>query len=153
MIQLSLLGSTNSNFGEYPLDFLCFLETNFWEGKSSYQVNINHYLYPNDYNPSIGTFSFNSYLLVKRHFWYISNMKSYVLSIDTLYIYIYIYGTWIFTKKFLVLEFSTLFILQMNTLQSYIIITTYPCIYLYIYNNPPLGCNNICFTWLIFYHA
>ena len=49
-------------------------------------------------------------------------------------------------KKIPVLEFSTLFILQMNTLQPYIIIKTYPCIYLYIYNNPPLGCNNIYLT-------
>ena len=32
-IQPSLLGSTNSNFGEYPQDFLCFLETNFWGGE------------------------------------------------------------------------------------------------------------------------
>ena len=67
-------------------------------------------------------------------------MKGYVLSIDTFsYIYIYIYME-------LELEFSTLFILQMNTLQPYIIIKTYPCIYLYIYNNPPLGCNNIYLT-------
>ena len=37
---------------------------------------------------------------------------------------------------------STLFILQMNTLQPYIISTTYSCIYLYIYNNTSLlvGC-------------
>ena len=138
------MGSTNSNFRKYPQDFLCFLETNFWEEKSSYQVNISHYLYPNDYNPSIGIFSFNMYLLVKRPFGYISNMKCYVISIHTfsymcvcvcvcVYIYIYISGTWIFTKKISVFEFSTLFILQMNTLQPYIIITTYPCIYLYIY--------------------
>ena len=25
--------------------------------RRSYQMNINHYLYPNDYDPSIGTFS------------------------------------------------------------------------------------------------
>ena len=120
-------------------------------------MNISHYLYPNYYNILIGTFSFSRYLLVKRHFWYISNMKGCVLSIDTFfikmcfryisnmkgyvisintfsYIYIYIYGTLIFTKKISILEFSTLFILQMNTLQPYIIITIYPCIYLYIYN-------------------
>ena len=30
-----LLGSTNSNFGEYPQDFLCF-----------FQLNTNLYLYP-----------------------------------------------------------------------------------------------------------
>ena len=28
-IQTSLLGSSNRNFGEYPQDFLCFLETVF----------------------------------------------------------------------------------------------------------------------------
>ena len=48
--------------------------------------------------------------------------------------------------KIPIIEFSTLFILQMNTLQPYIIITTYPYICLYIYNNPPLSCNNICLT-------
>ena len=32
-IKPSLLGSTNSNFGEYPQDFLCFLEANFLGGK------------------------------------------------------------------------------------------------------------------------
>ena len=66
-IQPSLLDFTDSNFGKYPQDFLCFLETNFWERKISYQ-NISHYLYPSDYNPLIGTFSFNIHLLVKRHF-------------------------------------------------------------------------------------
>ena len=76
-------------------------------------------------------------------------MKGYVLSIDT---FPYIYGTCIFTKKILVLKFSTLFILQMNTPQRYIIITTYPYIHThtythtYIYNNLPLDCNNICLT-------
>ena len=82
-IQPSLLGSTNSNFEEYPQNFLCFLETNFWERKSSYQVNISHYLYPNYYNPTIDTFTFKMYLLVKRHFWYMFNTKGYVLLIDT----------------------------------------------------------------------
>ena len=52
----TLLGSTNNNFGEYSQDFLYFLETNFRERKSSYQVNISYYLYLNDYNSSIGTF-------------------------------------------------------------------------------------------------
>ena len=71
-------------------------------------------------------------------------MKGYILSIDT---FSYIYMELEFSqKKISVLEFFTLFILQMNTLQPYIIITTYPCIYLYIYNNLPLGCNNICLT-------
>ena len=55
-------------------------------------LNISYYLYPNDYNPSICTFSFNRYLLLKRHFWYISKMKGYILSTDAFsYIYIYIY--------------------------------------------------------------
>ena len=111
-------------------------------------MNISHYLYPNDYNTLISIFSFNKYLLVKRHFWYISNIKGCVISIDNFHqkvlsiyiqyerlcpfnkhIFIYIYETWIFTKKILILEFSSLFILQMNTLQPYIIITTYPYIY------------------------
>ena len=103
------MGSTNSNFRKYPQDFLCFLETNFWEGKSSYQVNISHYLYPNDYNPSIGIFSFNMYLLVKRPFGYISNMKCYVISIHTflymcvcvcVYIYIYIWNLNFYKENF-----------------------------------------------------
>ena len=38
-------------------------------------------------------------------------------------------------KKILVLKFSTLFILQMNTLQPYIIITIYLYIYIYIYTH------------------
>ena len=29
-----LLGSTNSNFGKYPHDFLCFLEIDFWREKN-----------------------------------------------------------------------------------------------------------------------
>ena len=44
-------------------------------------------------------------------------------------------------KKILVLEFSTLFILQMNTLQPYIIITVYPYIYIYIYIYTTSLCN------------
>ena len=82
-------------------------------------MNISYYLYPNNYNPSIGTFSFNRYLFIqevpfgqktlliyiqyemlchfnrhffiKRYFRYISNMKCYVLSINT-FSYIYIWN-------------------------------------------------------------
>ena len=40
-------------------------------------------------------------------------------------------------KKISVLKFSTLLILQMNTLQPYIIITIYP--YIYIYTQHPFA--------------
>ena len=49
-IQPSLLDSTNSNFGEYPQDFLCFFKF------TIFQVNINLYLYLQGYNPSKGTY-------------------------------------------------------------------------------------------------
>ena len=48
-IQLILLGSSNSNFGEYSQDFLCFLKIVFGRENNEldpYQVNMNHYLYP-----------------------------------------------------------------------------------------------------------
>ena len=35
--------------------------------KRSYQINMNYYLYPKDYNPLIGTFSFNMYIFGHRH--------------------------------------------------------------------------------------
>ena len=115
-------------------------------GKISYQVNISHYLYPNDYNPLISTFSFNRYLLVKRHFWCISNMKVYVLLIDTfsyttyintyIYIYIYIYlelefykensSTWIFHF----IHFTNEYFL---TLYHYYNLFLYVLVYIYIY--------------------
>ena len=44
---------------------------------------------------------------------------------------------------------SILFILQMNTLQSYIIITTYHCIYLYIYNILWVGGGGGCFFFCV----
>ena len=48
--------------------------------------------------------------------------------------------TWIFTL------WNNILLTQTTLLQPILI-------YTYIYNNPPLGCNNICLTWLIFYHA
>ena len=48
--------------------------------------------------------------------------------------------TWIFTLWNHILQTQT------SLLQPILV-------YTYIYNNPPLGYNNICLTWLIFYHA
>ena len=54
------IGSINSNFGEYPQDFLCFFVTYYFgeypqNTKSYFQVNINLYLYPQCYNHSKAT--------------------------------------------------------------------------------------------------
>ena len=51
--------------------------------------------------------------------------------------------TWIFT---IITLWNNILQTQTSLLQSI-------HVYTYIYNNPPLGCNNICLTWLIFYHA
>ena len=114
-------------------------------------MNINHYLYPNDYNPSIVTFSFNRYLLVKMHFWYISNKKGYVISIDTFsYIYIYVCvcvcvcvtWTWIFTQKnsstqiFHFIHFTNEY---SPTLYHYYNLSLCVYIYIYIHTQHPIA--------------
>ena len=105
-------------------------------------MNISHYLYPNDYNPSIGTFSFNRYILVKMHFWYISNKKGYVIFIDTFsYIYMCVCVcvcvcnlNWIFIQK----NFSTWIFHFIHFTNEYSP-TVYHyynlsfCVYIYIY--------------------
>ena len=52
--------------------------------------------------------------------------------------------TWIFTLTTL---WNNIFQTQTSLLLQPILV------YTYIYNNLPLGCNNIYLTWLIFYHA
>ena len=46
-----------------------------------------------------------------------------------------------------------IFILWNHILQSRTLLLQPILVYTYIYNNPSLGCNNICLTWLISYHA
>ena len=73
------MGSTNSNFGKCSQNFFCFLETNFWEEKSSYPVNTSHYLYPNNFNLSIDIFSY-IYIYI-----YITTYLVYALYIQQFY--------------------------------------------------------------------
>ena len=46
-----------------------------------------------------------------------------------------------------------IFTLWNNILQTQISLLQRFHVYTYIYNNLPRGCNNICLTWLIFYHV
>ena len=85
---------------------------------------------------------FNRHIFIKRYFWYISNMKCYVFSIDTFsYIYIYIY---IWNLNFHKEKFSTrifCFIHFTNeyspTLYHYYNLSLY--IYIYIYTQHPFA--------------
>ena len=61
MTQPSLLGSTNSNFGETHRFILFLRKMKEKKLRRSYQMNMNHYSYPNNYESSICTFSVNRY--------------------------------------------------------------------------------------------
>ena len=62
-------------------------------------------------------------------------------------------GTWIFINKILELKFPLYSFYKWWILSNLISLLQPILVYIYIYNNPPLGCNNICLTWLTFYHA
>ena len=55
-IQPSLLDSINSNFGEYPQDFLCFFVIYYFGEMVFFQVNIILYFYSQGYISSKGTY-------------------------------------------------------------------------------------------------
>ena len=64
-IQPSLLSSANRNM-EKTYMFLVFLRKKKERKlRKSYQMNMNHYLYPKDYDPSIGTFSVNRHIFIQ----------------------------------------------------------------------------------------
>ena len=62
-------------------------------------------------------------------------------------------------RKFKISDFhlensrTWIFTLWNHTLQTQPSLLQLILVYTYIYNNPPLGCNNIRLTWLISYHT
>ena len=138
-----ILGSIDSNFGEWPQDFLL---------KGFFQVNISLYLYPYDYVSWKGTYGelviFLSehkspfipigLCLMKRHVWRVSYFFIKRLT------KIEISSTFLnshqkILQKFQNIEFSLRKFLNLNfhfmklySPNSNMIITTYPYIYLYI---------------------
>ena len=149
-----MLGSTYSNSEKWPKDFLYFSQTYyFFVELVFFQVNISLYLYPWGYVSWKDTYGELVIFFIKRltnietSSTFLNNHQKILQKIlensrkfKISKFHLENSRTWIFTLWNYILQTQTSLLQPIR-------------IYIYIYNNPPLGCNNICLIWLISYHA
>ena len=138
-----MLGSIDSNSGEWPQDFLCFLCYFSGEHKLLF-IPIGLCFMKRH----VWRFSYFFFHKTVNNDWNLFNLSEQSLenSVEN-------------SRKFRFSNFhlensrTWIFILWNHILQSRTLLLQPILVYTYIYNNPSLGCNNICLTWLISYHA